>query len=75
MGIMSDLNQKLIVALVVLPILLGLFRSSTEMWLSIVALGLALMFANIDRITRFKAPGFEAELQAAVTKVYAALMK
>jgi hypothetical protein len=70
---MTDLNQKLIVALVLIPVLLGIFRTTTEMWLSIVALGLALMFANIDRITRFRAPGFEADLQAVVTKAYAAI--
>jgi len=44
------------------------------MFLSITAIALALFFVNLDRFARFKAPGgFEAELQTAVTKAYAAI--
>ena len=70
---MNDLTQKLIVTLVVIPILLGVFRSKGEMSLSIAAIGLALFFVNLDKFTRFKTPGFEAELQTVVNKAYAAI--
>src|SRR5882672_869621 len=70
---MSDLTQKLIVALVIVPVLLGIFRSKTEMALSIGAIGLALFFVNLDKFTRFKTPGFEAELKTVVNKAYAAI--
>jgi hypothetical protein len=70
---MNDLTQKLVVAIVVIPILLGIFRSKGEMSLSIAAIGLALFFVNLDKFTRFKTPGFEAELQTVVNKAYAAI--
>jgi hypothetical protein len=70
---MSELNQNLIVALVIIPILLGIFRSGTVMSLSIAAIGLALFFVNLDKFSRFKTPGFEAELQTVVNKAYAAI--
>jgi len=44
------------------------------MLLSIVAIGLALFFVNLDKFARFKTPGgFEAELRTAVDKAYAAI--
>jgi hypothetical protein len=70
---MNDLTQKLVVSIVVIPILLGIFRSKGEMSLSIAAIGLALFFVNLDKFTRFKTPGFEAELQTVVNKAYAAI--
>ena len=71
---MNDLTQKLVVTIVVIPILLGVFRSRSEMLLSIVAIGLALFFVNLDKFARFKTPGgFEAELRTAVDKAYAAI--
>jgi hypothetical protein len=71
---MNDLTQKLVVTIVVIPILLGVFRSKSEMLLSIVAIGLALFFVNLDKFARFKTPGgFEAELRTAVDKAYAAI--
>jgi hypothetical protein len=71
---MNELTQKLVVTIVVIPVLLGVFRSKGEMSLSILAIGLALFFVNLDKFTRFKAPGgFEAELRTAVDKAYAAI--
>jgi hypothetical protein len=70
---MNDTTQKLIVAMVVIPILLGLFRSKWEMSLAIGAIGIALAFANLDKIARFKTPAFEAELRTVVDKAYAAI--
>jgi hypothetical protein len=70
---MNDLTQKLIVALVVIPVLIGLFRTRWEMFLSIGAIAIALSFANLDRFIRFKTPGFEAELRTVVDKAYAAI--
>jgi hypothetical protein len=71
---MNDLTQKLVVTIVVIPILLGIFRSRSEMLLSIIAIGLALFFVNLDKFARFKTPGgFEAELKTVVDKAYAAI--
>jgi hypothetical protein len=70
---MDDLNQKLIIALVVIPILLGIFRSPKEMGIAVAAIGLALFFSNIDKFSRFKGAGFEAELKTAVNEAYAAI--
>jgi hypothetical protein len=71
---MNDLTQKLVVTLVVIPIILGVFRSRSEMLLSVIAIGLALFFVNLDKFVRFKTPGgFEAELRTAVNKAYAAI--
>jgi hypothetical protein len=70
---MNDLNQKLIIALVIIPILLGIFRTRTEMAIAAAAIGLALCFANLDKIVRFKGAGFEAEMRTAVDRAYAAI--
>jgi len=74
---MNDMNQKLIIALVVIPILLGIFRSPKEMGIAVAAIGLALFFSNIDKFSRFKGTfkgaGLEAELKTAVDEAYAAI--
>lgn len=70
---MNELTQKLIIALVIVPVLLGIFRSPKEMGIAAAAIGLALCFANLDKIARFKAAGVEAEMKAAVDKAYAAI--
>ena len=71
---MGELNRNLIIALVVVPVLLGILRTRTEMGLSIAAIGLALFFVNLDKFERFRTPGgFEAELRTAVNKAYAAI--
>lgn len=70
---MNDMNQKLIIALVVIPILFGIFRSPKEMGIALTAIVFALFFSNIDKFSRFKGAGFEAELKTAVTKAYAAI--
>jgi hypothetical protein len=44
------------------------------MLLSVIAIGLALFFVNLDKFARFKTPGgFEAELKTAVNKAYDAI--
>lgn len=70
---MNDINQKLIIALVILPVLVGIFRTPKEAGIVIVAIFLALCFANLDKFVRFKGAGFEAELRTAVDKAYAAI--
>jgi hypothetical protein len=70
---MNDLTQKLVFAMVIVPVLIGIFRTRTEMGLSIVAIASALFFVNLDKFTRFKTPGFEAELRTVVNKAYAAI--
>src|SRR5437016_1000407 len=63
---MNELTQKLIFALVVLPILIGIFRGAKEMSIVAGAVTVALFFANIDKFSRFKGGGIEAELHTAV---------
>ncbi|PKG54058.1 MULTISPECIES: hypothetical protein [Halomonadaceae] len=70
---MSKINLSLIAALVVIPTGFGAFKMPTEMGLAITAIALALAFANLDKFSRFKGGGFEAELKSAVEKTYAAL--
>ncbi|MDD5141722.1 MAG: hypothetical protein PHY43_15845 [Verrucomicrobiales bacterium] len=70
---MNDLTQKLIIALVIIPVLLGIFRTPKEMGIAAAAIGLALCFANLDKLKSFKAAGVEAELRTAVDKAYAAI--
>ena len=70
---MSRLNTVLIVALVFIPTVFGVFRMPAEMGLAIASIGLALCFANLEKFSRFKGAGFEAELRTAVAKAYAAI--
>jgi len=70
---MSRLNTSLIIALVVIPTVFGVFRMPTEMGWAILSIGLALIFANLEKFSRFKAVGFEADLKTAVDKTYAAI--
>jgi hypothetical protein len=70
---MSRLNTALIIALVVIPTVFGVFRMPAEMGLAITSIGLALCFANLEKFSRFKGAGFEAELRTAVEKTYAAI--
>jgi hypothetical protein len=65
-AMMNDINQKLIIALVILPVLVGIFRTPKEACIAVVAIFLALCFANLDKFVRFKGAGFEAELRTAV---------
>ena len=67
------MNQKLIISLVAIPILFGIFGSWKEMSISVVAICLALSFSNLDKFSRIKGAGFEAELKNAVDKAYAAI--
>jgi hypothetical protein len=70
---MNDITQKLIVALVIVPVLLAVFRGPKEMAIAAGAIGVALFFANIDKFSRFKGGGIEAELRTAVGEAYAAI--
>jgi len=70
---MNRLNTALIIALVVIPTVFGVLKMPTEMGWAILAIGLALFFANLDKFSRFKAMGFEADLKTAVDKAYAAI--
>ena len=54
---MNDLTQKLIVALVIVPILVGIFRGWKEMGVTVGAIGISLFFANMDKFTSFKGGG------------------
>src|SRR5437762_11794238 len=70
---MNDLTQKLIVALVIVPILVGIFRGWKEMGVTVGAIGISLFFANMDKFTSFKGGGIEAKLRTAVNDAYAAI--
>src|SRR5688572_24537628 len=69
----DEMNQKLLIALVIIPVLFGIFKGWKEMGAATAAVGLALAFANLDKIKSFKGAGFEAEMKEAVTKAYAAI--
>ena len=70
---MNELTQKLIFTLVIVPILLGIFRTPKEMGIAAAAISVALAFANLDRIESFSAVFFQAKLRSAVEKAYAAI--
>lgn len=70
---MDRLNLVLIGVLVSIPTLFGAFGKTTEMGIAAAAIAIALCFANLDKFTRFKGLGFEAELRTAVQKAYAAI--
>jgi hypothetical protein len=70
---MSYLTLILIVALVIVPILFGIFRRPKEMSIAAGAIIVALFFANLDRFSRFKGAGIEAELRTAVHEAYVAI--
>lgn len=70
---MNWLNYILIGALVIIPTFFGAFKMATEMGLSIGAIVVALFFANLDKFSKFKGAGFEAEMRNAVRETYTAL--
>jgi len=49
--------------LLVGSMILGFMGNATEMGLAVVAGAIGLAFANIDKISRFKGAGFEAEMR------------
>ena len=71
------MNLILIIALVVIPILLGIFRSSKETWIAILVICLALVFLNIDKFKHVKGTvkgaSFEAELKTVVDEANVAI--
>ena len=61
------MNNKLLavgasVVLLIAPLVFGFLGKAAEMGLSIIAGSLGLAFSNLDRISRFKGAGFEAEM-------------
>jgi hypothetical protein len=74
MGInMNDLNQKLIIALITVTALFGIFKGAKEVIAITAAFGVALCFANLDKLSKFKTAGLEVELRKAVNDAYAAI--
>ena len=57
--------------LLVGPLIFGLLGKPTEMGLSILAGALSLAFSNIDKISKFKGAGFEAEMREKVGAIIA----
>lgn len=57
--------------LLVGPLVFGLLGKPTEMGLSILAGALSLAFSNIDKISKFKGAGFEAEMREKVGAIIA----
>src|SRR5574341_805899 len=70
---MAWLNIFLILCLVIVPTTFGALKMPTEMGLATLTIAVAMFFANLDKFSRFKGAGFEAELRTAVDKTYAAL--
>jgi hypothetical protein len=67
----ENISIYLIVAVPAGAMILGLLGKPTEMCIFVVADGIGLAFANIDKIQRFKGAGFEAEMRKAVEEAYA----
>jgi len=67
------INIALILSLVVIPVAFASTGKLKESGLSILAIALALSFNNLDKFSKFKGAGFEAELNTAVNKTYAAI--
>ncbi|EHA1080856.1 hypothetical protein I8Y06_001678 [Photobacterium damselae] len=59
--------------LVVSVFLFGLNAQSVEMGIAVAASGIFLAFANLDKFTRFKGAGFEAELKSVVQEANASI--
>ena len=71
---MNDLTPKLVVSLVVVPVLIVLFKTWKEASVVAAAIGLALVFANLDKFKSFNAVGLlQAQLNTAIDKAYAAI--
>ena len=70
---MSAFTEKLIVTMIVVTAVLGVFRGAKEMGIIAGVFIAALFFANLDRFTKFKGAGIEAELRTVVDKAYAAI--
>ena len=70
---MNNINLVLIVLLIIIPAAFGIFRLPTEMGLSIGAICLALVFANLEQFSEFAFAGFKGKLNNAVKETYAAL--
>jgi len=67
----NKLSIGLIITMIAGALLFGLKGMAVEMGLFVAACGVALAFANIDKIQRFKGAGFEAEMKKAVEDAYA----
>jgi hypothetical protein len=65
---MNDLTEKLIAALVIIPVLLAIFRGWKEMTIAAATIGISLCFANLGKFSRFKGAGIEAELRTVVKR-------
>ena len=61
-------NIGLICSLVIIPAVFGYLKMPKEMGLSILAIAIALSFNNLEKFSKFKGAGFEAELNTAVNK-------
>ena len=70
---MNVLTYILIVVLVIGLIPLSKYRGWKEMSAFAAAISVALFFTNLDKFSRFKAGGIEAELRTVVTEAYAAI--
>lgn len=74
---MSDVLSVIFVLSIIFtlafPIYFGMKKQVKEMWAIIVAGFLAMTFCNLDRFVRFKAPGFEAEIQQRINEAYATM--
>ena len=67
--------KKIILVLIILgpSLIFGYFGKPTEMSLAIVGGAITAAFLNIDKMSRFKGAGFEAEMKEAVKEAYATI--
>jgi hypothetical protein len=57
------------IVLLIISSILGFMRLPTEMGLAIAAGALGLVFSNLDKFSRFKGAGFEAEMKMVHTMI------
>lgn len=67
------INFLFIIALITLPTYLAVIGKEVAASLSLISISFALVFWNLDKFSKFKGAGFEAELKSAVEETYAAI--
>jgi len=71
--IKTNINPLLITALILIPLIFGIYKMPAEMAISAGTISMSLFFCNINKFEQFTAWGWSAKVRAAVDKAYAAI--
>jgi len=66
-------NFLLILILLIVPVIVSINFGEVSASISLIAISFAIVFWNLEKFSKFKGAGFEAELRIAVDKTYAAI--